>query len=358
MADLFSPLSFARGPQMRNRLMLAPLTNLQSHDDGSLSDDELHWLSLRATGGFGLTMTCAATVQASGKGFPGQLGVHDDRHVPGLARLAEILRAAGSVSAVQLQHSGLRAQKDSAGDDLVAPWDDAKTGARAMTTGEVQQLGEDFILAGLRAQKAGFDGVELHGAHGYLLCEFFDVVNNQRTDQYGGSRDNRNRLLVEIIDGLRARAGDDFQIGVRLSPERFGISFADALVLAGQVMGCGKVDYLDMSLWDVAKEPEEEAFKGKTLLDHFSELPRGACKLGVAGKIMSAATAALCLDQGADFAIIGRAAILHHDFPRRLMHDPSFEATALPVSREYLAAEGLGEKFIDYMATWQGFVSA
>ena len=89
MTDLFAPLTFTRGPAMKNRFMLAPLTNCQSHEDGRLSDEEFRWLTLRAAGGFGLTMTCASHVQAQGRGFPGQLGIYSDAHLEGLSRLAE-----------------------------------------------------------------------------------------------------------------------------------------------------------------------------------------------------------------------------------------------------------------------------
>ena len=92
-AKLFEPLSFAHGPAMKNRFMLAPLTNLQSHPDGVMSQDEFHWLTMRAKGGFGLTMTCAAHVQRVGQGFPGQMGIFGDEHLPGLTRLAAAIRA-------------------------------------------------------------------------------------------------------------------------------------------------------------------------------------------------------------------------------------------------------------------------
>ena len=108
MTDLLAPLSFPRGPALKNRFMLAPLTNTQSHEDGVLSDEEFHWLTMRAEGGFGLTMTCAAHVQEQGRGFPGQLGVFDDKHIDGLARLADAIKAQGSVSSVQLHHAGQR----------------------------------------------------------------------------------------------------------------------------------------------------------------------------------------------------------------------------------------------------------
>ena len=128
MADLFSPMTMAHGPAMKNRFMLAPLTNSQSHPDGRLSDDEFHWLTKRAEGGFGLTMTCAAHVQAVGQGFPGQLGVFGDQHLEGLTRLAAAIKAAGSVSALQLHHAGNRSPKEIDGTP-VCPSDEPDSGA-------------------------------------------------------------------------------------------------------------------------------------------------------------------------------------------------------------------------------------
>ena len=361
--ELFAPLKFTRGPAMPNRFMLAPMTNMQSNEDGTLGEDEYRWLTLRAQGGFGLTMTCAAHVQAAGKGFSGQLGVWSDAHLPGLERLASGINATGSLSSVQLHHAGRRSPADLIGEAPHAPWDDAETGARALSTGEVEQMIEDFILAALRAERAGFHGVELHSAHGYLLAQFLDADNNQRNDRYGGSFENRTRALFEIIDGIRARAGSDFQLGVRLSPERFGVKLGEARTLAQQILLCGKVDYLDMSLWDAFKDPVEKAFldengRGRPLIDYFTELERGSTRLGVAGKIMDAATAQKCLDSGADCVLIGRAGILHHDFPKRVQRDAAFESVPRPVSRDYLRAEGLGPVFVDYMASsWKGFVA-
>ncbi len=113
---LFEPLSFAHGPAMKNRFMLAPLTNSQSHPDGRLSDAEFHWLTMRATGGFGLTMTCAAHVQRVGQGFPGQLGIFSDDHLEGLARLAAAIKLQNSLAVVQLHHAGMRSPADLARD--------------------------------------------------------------------------------------------------------------------------------------------------------------------------------------------------------------------------------------------------
>ncbi|MEQ8485483.1 MAG: NADH:flavin oxidoreductase [Pseudomonadales bacterium] len=357
MTQPFDALTFARGPAMKNRFMLAPLTNSQSHDDGRLSDDEFQWLTMRAQGGFGLTMTCAAHVQAEGRGFAGQLGIFGDQHLPGLERLATAIRDAGSVSSVQLHHAGMRSPKDLIGTTPLCPSVNEEFGARAMTTAEVERLIEDFIVAAARAERAGFDGVELHGAHGYILCQFLSAEINHRDDRFGGSLENRARPLLDIIHGIRERCRPDFQLGVRLSPERFGMDLTEVRELAQRLMREDAVDYLDMSLWDVFKEPEDEAFKGSSLMSCFTALDRGRVRLGVAGKIGRPADVQACLDAGVDFVLLGRAGILRHDFPRQAEHDPDLAPVALPVTRAYLRDQGLGETFVSYMSRWPGFVA-
>ena len=345
--SLFDPLPLTHAKPLKNRFMLAPLTNQQSHADGRLSEEEFRWLTLRAEGGFGLTMTCAAHVQAQGQGFPGQLGVFGDQHLEGLTRLASAINATGSRSAVQLHHAGNRSPKELVGQPVSAS-DDPETGARGLTLPEVEQLVEDFVEAAVRSEKAGFDGVELHGAHGYILAQFLSPEINHRDDRYGGSVENRARILFEIIDGVRRRTGPDFQLGLRLSPERFGLRLSEIVEVAQEVLRDGRIDYLDMSLWDVFKEPTEEAHKGRSLMSYFTELDRGDVKLGVAGKITTPAIAAEMLDRGADYVLIGRAAILHHDFPEKA-RDPAFTPVPTPVSAEHLANEGVSPGFIEYL---------
>ncbi len=354
---LFEPLSFAHGPAMKNRFMLAPLTNTQSHADGRLSDEEFHWLVMRAKGGFGLTMTCAAHVQAVGQGFAGQLGIFDDKHIEGLTRLASAIHAEGSLAIVQLHHAGMRSPEDLIGTKPVCPSDNEKTGARALTCEEVATVIEDFIVAAQRAEACGFDGVEIHGAHGYILGQFLSAELNQRDDQYGGSLENRARIIFEIIDGIRERCRADFNVGLRLSPERFGQKLQECLTVSQQALSSGKIDFLDMSLWDMHKEPQEEEFQGRSLRSYFLALDRGETRLGIAGKIFSAAEARQCLEEGFDYVTLGRAAILHHDFPEQVQANADFVMTDLPVSKEYLHKEGLSDPFIKYMSNWDGFVA-
>ena len=352
-----APLTFACGASMKNRFMLAPLTNCQSHPDGRLSDDEFRWLTMRAKGNFGLTMTCAAHVQSVGQGFPGQLGIYSDALLEGHRRLARTIRDHGSLAVIQLHHAGMRSPADLIGDVPVCPSAHEDSGARALSHGEVQQLRDDFIAAAERAQRAGYDGVEIHGAHGYILCQFLSPEFNQREDEYGGSLKNRARIFHEIVRGIRDRCGDGFLLGVRLSPERFGMDLAACKAIAQGLIDTGEIDFLDLSLWDCFKRPMDQAYQDKTLLEHVMDLDRKSVRLTVAGKIYSARDVQAVLDAGADFVTIGRAAILHHDYPDCVLRDSEFVPVSLPVSRHYLNSEGLGPAFVQYMRRWEGFVA-
>lgn len=346
--DLFKPMSLTRGPEWKNRLALAPLTNLQSHGDGVLSQNEFKWLTMRAEGGFGMVMTCASHVQAVGQGFLGQLGIWSDKHLAGLTRLNSGLKAHGAVTSVQLHHAGIRSPKELVGQPVGAS-DDEATGSRALTTDEVKQLRDDFISGAIRAEKAGFDGVEVHGAHGYILAQFLSPEINQRDDEYGGSLENRWKLVFEILDGIRSECRSDFQVGIRFSTERFGQKLAEMKAFFEALVAGGQVDYIDLSLWDVFKMPNEEEHQDKPLLQHFMDLPKGDVRVGAAGKIVDAAHVRQVLDAGCDFAMIGRAAILAHDFPDKVHADPDYTSPQWPLPAEHYAAEGVSPVFVDYL---------
>ncbi|MEI2643195.1 MAG: hypothetical protein V9G10_12950 [Candidatus Nanopelagicales bacterium] len=268
------PLQMTHGPKWRNRFALAPLTNCQSNPDGSLSDDEVQWLTARAQGEFGLVMTAAAFVAPAGHVWQGQLGISDDSYLPGLRRLAEGLRAAGACSSVQLHHGGRRAERAITGRAAQCPWDDPDHDAVAMTVDGIEATVGDFVAAAVRAERAGFDGVELHGAHGYLLGQFLDTSRNHRPDAYGTTLDNRFRIVREVMEGIRAATGDEFQLGLRLSPEGFGIPLPDGREYARLALETGLLDYLELSLWDVFMRPRRGG-EGM-LIEHFVDLPRGA----------------------------------------------------------------------------------
>lgn len=348
---LFSSLSLKHGKAMQNRLALAPLTNTQSFEDGTLSADEYRWLTMRAAGGFGHVKTCAIAVEARGRGYSGQLGVWDDAHIDGLSRLAAGIKAEGTLSCAQLSHSGQRSLENRVG--VIA--DDAEN-VTALSSNDVEIIIASFASGALRCEQAGFDGVEIHAAHGFLPAQFFSPEINTRDDQWGGSLENRTAFIRHILTKIRAQSGPDFQLGLRLSPERFGLRLAEVLCFAEAIMQSGLIDWLDMSLWDVFKQPEETEFAEKPLISWFTELDRGDCRLGVAGNVMSHASAELALEMGADYIDIGKAAILAHDFPKQIEANPDYVLPERPVSALFLQAQGLGPAFINYMSGFGNFV--
>ena len=358
--NLFEEVKFKSGRSISNRFMLAPMTNLQSYDDGTLSEDEYKWLTMRAEGGYGLTMTCAAHVQKHGQGFPGQLGVFSDEHIDGLSKLAQGINKTPSLSILQLHHAGIRSPEKLIGKNPVAPSGikEAKTGIlpSELSTKEVQQLVCDFVAGAKRSEKAGFHGVEIHGAHGYILTQFLSETYNQRKDQYGGSFEGRSRVFFEIIDGIRKQCTADMVLGVRLSPEMHGLKLEEVLKLTQLLIDSGKVDFLDISLWDVYKTPKDYPDTEKKLIAYFKDLQWNDVKFVAAGKIYSPKDAVWCLEQGADFIALGKMGILHHDYPEKLKKDKKFRPVTPPVSEAYLREQGLGPKFINYMGRWDGFI--
>ena len=152
MKNLNDKIIFPCGISMKNRFMLAPLTNTQSHEDGCLSDEEFNWLTLRAKGNFGLTMSCASHVQEIGKGFSGQLGIFNNNHIEGLKRLTDEIKSYNSLAVAQLHHAGMRSPENIIKEKPVCPSANEKTNSRALSPDEVKHLRDDFIKAAVRAK--------------------------------------------------------------------------------------------------------------------------------------------------------------------------------------------------------------
>lgn len=340
---------------MRNRFMMAPLTNQQSESDGRASVYDQQWIGQLAQGGYGLVQTCAATVEPGGIAFTRQLGIHDDDQLPGLAQMATSIREGGGLSAVQLHHAGHRARPELGG--IPAPASSTSVpGVQALTTEEVERIRDSFIAAAVRAERAGIDGVAVHGAFGWILSEFMSPMLNDRTDKYGGSTENRARLTLEVMEGIRKATGPDFQIGWRLSVERYGLRLEELREITAEVFDRELIDYLDLALWDTTQVVEEGAHSGQTMLSVFTSLDRKQARLGAAGKIMTARRAGELLDEGCDFVVVGRAGILQRDFPEKVRQNPLYESPALPVTAQYLRDGGLSERFINYLKGWQTLV--
>jgi 2,4-dienoyl-CoA reductase-like NADH-dependent reductase (Old Yellow Enzyme family) len=359
---LYQPLEFRCGAHLSNRVALAPLTNLQSAADGQLGDDEAGWLARRADGGFGLLETCAAYVAQDGKSWEGQLGIDRDELVPGLARLATRLKLRGGLAVMQLFHGGSRADAAVSG---TAPWSTSSWSEetpgfvppRAATTLELETVITRFADAAMRAERAGFDGIELHGAHGYLLSQALSRTMNLRGDEWGGDLAGRARLIRQVTRAVRARVGPRFVVGVRLSLEDFGqargLDLDESLQVAAWLADDG-VDFVHASLWDVSrntgKRPEQHPLP---LLR--AELPREVAIIAC-GKIWTAAEAESALARGADVVALGRAAILNPDWPAQAKV-PGWQPLRPPMSKADLAARAVSPRFVEYLTRWKGLVA-
>jgi 2,4-dienoyl-CoA reductase-like NADH-dependent reductase (Old Yellow Enzyme family) len=336
------------------------MTNGQSHGDGTLGDHELRWLSMRAEGGFGIIETCAAHVSLDGRGWDGELGIFSDRLLPGLTRLATHLSERGALPIVQLFHGGARSPRRLIGrTPLSASAIEGDPEAqRAATEADLARLITGFRDAALRAHKARFAGVEIHGAHGYLLCQFLSRTQNLRADAWGGALEGRARLLREVTQAIRAAVPASFLVGVRLSPEDFGnakgLDLDESLAVAGWLADDG-IDFLHLSLWEAfsktAKRPLESA------IPMFRKAIPHDTSLFVAGKVWTKAEANALLDQGADVVALGRSGIANPDWPARAV-DPTWKPTRPPLTADQLADRGLAPTFIEYLRPWKGFLAS
>ena len=354
MSAIFTPVTFRCGRSAHNRVALAPLTNQLSHDDGTLSADEQAWLVRRARGGFAIVETCAAHVSEDGKGFVGQLGVWGDHQLPGLTQLAAELAEHDALGLVQLYHGGVRSPSALTGQQ---PWsassfDEDKPDferPRPATDADLERVHADFLAAARRSHQAGFAGVELHAAHGYLFSQFLSSAMNTRDDAWGGSLANRARLLRTVTRSLRAACPAPFILGVRLSPEDYGhargLDLDESIQLAAWLAEDG-VDFVHLSLWDAhrntAKYPDQHA------VPLFRRAVPDDVRIIVAGKLWTLADAEAMLDRGADLVALGRAAILNPDWPR-LAAAADFTPERGPLTRAELHARAIADRFVTYL---------
>jgi len=269
MPHLFDPFE-QRGVTFRNRIAVSPMCQYSS-DNGFANDWHLVHLVSRAVGGAGLVMTEAAAVEPKGRITPLDLGIWDDAHVEMLAHIVDLIHRNGSVAGIQLAHAGRKASTSppweggqvlpaaatptdtSVGWQAIAPsaipFNAADPAPMALSLDNIQGLTTDFVKAAQRAIAAGFDVIEIHTAHGYLLHEFLSPLSNQRTDDYGGSFENRIRLVLDIVAGVRTVLPDSIPLWVRISacdwmPQ--GWDIGQSIALSDKLRALG-VDLIDCS---------------------------------------------------------------------------------------------------------------
>ena len=241
MADLFTPLAL-RGLTLRNRILMAPMCMYCADTDGIATDWHLSHYHARAQGGVGLILTEATAVEPRGRISINDLGLWDDAQVAPFARIAKLVRAEGAALGVQLAHAGRKAWSAERGfgpETPVAPsavaYNDASNKPHALTLNEIDALVQRWQTVAQRAEAAGLDVIEVHGAHGYLIHEFLSPLSNHRDDAYGGDLPNRMRFLLRVVDAVREVWPDEKPLFVRLSSSDWidgGLTLDDTVVIA------------------------------------------------------------------------------------------------------------------------------
>jgi 2,4-dienoyl-CoA reductase-like NADH-dependent reductase (Old Yellow Enzyme family) len=361
MSSLYQPLTLRSGVVLPNRVALAPMTNMQSRPDGLLGEAELAFLARRADGGFGLIETCAAYVALDGKAWAGELGIDRDDCVDGLTRLAARLHQAGAACMVQLFHGGVRADPALTGEPTwsASTWTEDKPDfhvPRAATVADLERVIERFAAAAARAERAGFDGVELHGAHGYLLSQFLSRTMNPRADGWGGDLPGRARLIRAVLQACRARCSARFAIGVRLSFEDFGnargMDLDDNLAVARWLADDG-ADFIHASLWDFRRSSAK--YPDRHVLPMLRTALPPTVAVFTAGKIWTHDDAEAVVARGADVVALGRAGILNPDWPRDTA--AGREVKLPPMTFEELVDRAVSPLFAGYLRQWKNLVA-
>ena len=332
MSLLFKPLTI-RSIQFKNRIAVSPMCEYSS-TDGFANDWHLVHLGGRAVGGAGLVITEAAAVSPQGRITPDDLGIWKDEHISFLQRINEFIAAQGAAPGIQLAHAGRKASHHKpwkGGKALTkeeGAWQTLAPSAIAFTEGEplpkemdandIRRFIDDFIQAAKRSIAAGFKVIEIHAAHGYLLNEFLSPLSNFRTDNYGGSFENRVRLLSEITIAIRKVIGDEMPLFVRISatdwvPE--GFTEADAVQLA-LILKANGADLVDCS--SGGNSPAQKIAVGPMYQVPFAEKIKKETGMltGAVGMITTATEAEQILQDGkADLIIIARQFLRDPYFP-------------------------------------------
>ncbi len=232
--------------EIKNRIVLPPMVCFgYSEKDNFVSKENIKHYEGIAKSGTGLIIVEATAVSKDGRLSSNQLGIWDDKYIDGLSKIANVCHENGAKVFLQIHHAGLRSPKDVT-EDIVSSSDysDERSSARALTREEIKKIEKDFIEGGIRAEKAGFDGIEIHGAHSYLLTQFFSEKVNKRKDEYGGSFDNRLRIARNIFDGIKEKVSDKFIIGIRMGTNENSLKSSIEMGKEFEKIG---MDYLHVS---------------------------------------------------------------------------------------------------------------
>jgi 2,4-dienoyl-CoA reductase-like NADH-dependent reductase (Old Yellow Enzyme family) len=251
MSKLFEPGKI-NGMVIANRFVRSATWEAMATDDGACTPQLIDLMAGLAKGGVGLIITGHSYISKEGQAGPRQLGVYKDELIPGLAEMTRVVHDRGGKIAMQLAHAGFNAKSKHTGQTPFAPSmvkGLSKSPQREMSLTDIRQVVRAFAQASQRAKTAGFDAVQIHSAHGYLLSQFLSPIYNKRTDMYGGDIHNRARALIEILQAIRKETGPDYPVLVKLNTQDFaenGLSLADS-VRVGVMLNENGIDAIELS---------------------------------------------------------------------------------------------------------------
>ncbi|KGH81936.1 NADH-dependent flavin oxidoreductase [Oenococcus oeni] len=311
------PYTFKNGMTVKNRVVIPPMTEASSFEEGSITTDELRYFRIHS-GGVGMFISPVANVSESGKGFEGQLSITDDRFLPGLTKMASAMKQGGAKAILQIFHAGrmsnskvLRGTQAVSASAVAAERPNAET-PRELTNPEIEQIIDDFGEATRRAIQAGFDGIELHGANTYWLQQFFSPHSNRRTDKWGGNVQKRMTFALEVIKRVHSvvtqYAKEPFIVGYRISPEEIetpGIRLADTMQFI-DVLADQPIDYLHISMGYVWRTSLNDETDTEPIILKIKRQIHNRLPLISVGSVEQPADAEKVLDAGIDFVAIGR----------------------------------------------------
>ena len=333
-APLFESFTFSKGMELKNRIVMAPMTNFSSNPDGTVSDEEIQYY-VRRSKGVGMVITACTYVTANGKGFHGEFAGDSDEMIPSLRRLAEVIKKQGAKAILQMFHGGRMCPPELVpnGEIVSASAVPAEQGAppstegvvpRALSASEVEAIIRDFGETTRRAIEAGFDGVEIHGANGYLIQQFFSPHSNRREDKWGGSLEKRMAFPLAVVDEVKKvvadHAKEPFIVGYRFSPEEPetpGITMADTLALV-EALADKNLDYLHASLMDFWSTPRRGADDTRPRIELIQEQAGDRVPVIGVGSIYTADDALKALQSGVPLIALGRELIIDPDWVEKV----------------------------------------
>lgn len=348
--NIFNPFTLPNGVELKNRIMMAPMTTCSGFYDGSVTHDLIEYYRDRA-GEIGTIIVECGFVDNKGLAFPGAIGLDNDDKIEGLAKIAKAIKEKGSKAVIQVYHGGRMVEPKLIGGQspvgpsaIAAPRVGAATPI-ALTADEVDDMIEKFGQAVRRAIEAGFDGVEIHGANTYLIQQFYSPNSNQRTDKWGGSRDNRLQFPLAILDithkMVKQFATPEFIVGYRFSPEELevpGIRFDDSMYLLEKLADKG-LDYIHFSMGAILRPSIVDTQDPTPLINKYVAMRSATlAKIPVVGvgNVVNQIDVETAIDNGYDLVAVGRACIAYPDWISRIEKGEQLELTISSDKREEL----------------------